>query len=143
MSGNPHLAVRVHTDRGSGEASHRDSGFMKRGHAGEHSGAERGGGGRRERAPRKHRRERSAFVGLDRDPDAISVGAPGEHRREGRVAVVGQPLNPRDRRRGLGWRHRDLVDHGRLAILEHGLPSRARPWGDELDQLRFRFALRH
>jgi NAD-dependent dihydropyrimidine dehydrogenase PreA subunit len=59
------------------------------------------------------------------------------------MAVVGEPLNTRDRRRGLGGGNRDLVDDGRLSVLEHGFPALARPRRHEFDQLRLRLALRH
>jgi NAD-dependent dihydropyrimidine dehydrogenase PreA subunit len=109
----------------------------------QHRSSERGSSGRRERAARKDGRKRGALVGLDRDPDAVRVGAPREHGGEGGMLVVGEPLNAWNRRGGLGRRHWDLVDHCRLSVLEHGLPPLTRTRGHQLDQLRFRFALRH
>jgi NAD-dependent dihydropyrimidine dehydrogenase PreA subunit len=143
MSRDPHLTVGVHSDGGGAEAAHRDAGLMQRGHAGQHRGPKGGGGRRSERASRKHGRERGALVGLDRNPDAVGIRAPGEHGRESRMAVIGEPLNSGNRRGGLGRRHRDLVDHGRFAVLEHGFPPLARSGGHELDELRLRFAFRH
>jgi NAD-dependent dihydropyrimidine dehydrogenase PreA subunit len=143
MSRQPHLAVAVHADRRSGETSHRDTGLVQRGHTRQHRGSKRGGCGRRERAARKDGRERRAFVGIDRDPDAVGVRAPRKHGREGRVAVFGEPLNSRNRRCCLSRGHRDLVDHGGLSVLEHSLPTLARPGGHEFNQLRLRFALGH
>jgi hypothetical protein len=59
------------------------------------------------------------------------------------MAVLGEPLNARNRRSGLGRGNRNLVDHGRFSVLEHGLPPLASPRGDEFNQLRLRFALGH
>jgi NAD-dependent dihydropyrimidine dehydrogenase PreA subunit len=59
------------------------------------------------------------------------------------VPVLGEPLDPRDRRRRFCGRYGDLVDHGRLAVLEHGFPPLARSRCYGLDQLWLGLALRH
>ena len=57
--------------------------------------------------------------------------------------VLGEALQAGNRRGCLGRRDRDLVDHCRFAVLEHDFPPRTCARRDELDQLRFRFTLRH
>src|SRR6266850_5110863 len=59
------------------------------------------------------------------------------------MPVIGEPLDAWDRRCGLGPRYRNLVDHRRLAVLEHGLPSLARARRHEFDQPWLWLALRH
>jgi ferredoxin len=139
----PHLTVAGDANRRGAEAAHRDAGLVQRRHAGQNRGAERCGGGRRQRTSRQERRERCAFVGLGRDPDSVRVGTPGEDGGEGRVPVIRESLNARDRRCRLGRRDRNLVHDGGFAVLEHGLPPLARSRCHELDQLRLGLALRH
>jgi NAD-dependent dihydropyrimidine dehydrogenase PreA subunit len=143
MARKPYVAVPGDADRGSAKSSHRDARLMKGSDAGQHSGSERRSSGWRERPTREHGGERRAFVRLDRDPDAVGVGAPRENGRERGMLVVGESLKARDRSGRLCGRHRNLVYHNGLPALEHGLPPLARPRRYEFDQLRFRLALRH
>jgi ferredoxin len=143
MAREPHVTVAGDANRGRGEATHRNAGLMQRRDAGEYRSPECGRGGWRERTARKQRGERCALVWLDGDPDSVGVGAPREHGGERGMPVLREPLQARNRRGSLSRRNGNLVDHGGLAVLEHDLPSRACSRRDELDQLRFRFALRH
>jgi ferredoxin len=143
MAREPYVTVAGDADRGRAEASHRDPGLVQRRDAGQHGGTERGRRGRRERTARQERGQRRALVGLDRDPDTVRISAPSEDRRQRGMPVLGESLQARNRRRSLCRRYRNLVDHGRLAVLEHGLPSLVRPRRDEFDQPRFRLALGH
>src|SRR5450631_2900043 len=59
------------------------------------------------------------------------------------MPMLGESLQAWDRRRGLSRRDRNLVHHGRLAVLEHGLPSLACARAHKFDQPRFWLALRH
>jgi ferredoxin len=59
------------------------------------------------------------------------------------MPVLSESLNARDRGCSLGRRDRDLVDHGRLPVLEHDFPPLARARRHKFDQPRLRLALRH
>jgi NAD-dependent dihydropyrimidine dehydrogenase PreA subunit len=59
------------------------------------------------------------------------------------MPVLGEPLNSRNRCGGFSRGDRDLVDHGRLATLEHDFPALARARRDKLDQPRLGLALCH
>jgi NAD-dependent dihydropyrimidine dehydrogenase PreA subunit len=143
MARKSYLAVARDADRGSAEASHRDAGLMQRRNARQDRGSKCGRRGGRERTARQEGGERRALVGLDRDPDAIRVSAPREDGRKRGMPVLRESLKAWDRSGCLGRWYRNFVDHGGLAVLEHGLPSLARPRRDEFDQLRLRLALRH
>jgi NAD-dependent dihydropyrimidine dehydrogenase PreA subunit len=143
MAGEPYVAIAGNTNRGCGEPAHRDAGLVERRDAGQNRRPKRGGGWRRERAASKQGGERRALVRLDRNPDAVRIGAPRENWGEGRMAMLRKALQAGNRRGCLCGRNRDLVDHRGLAVLEHDFPPRACARRDELDQLRFRFTLRH
>jgi ferredoxin len=143
MSAQSHFAVAGHTDRRGSEAAHRDARLVQGGDTGEHGCAQRGGGRRRQRTAGEDRAQRRALVRLDRDPDSVGVRAPCEDGREGGMAVLGQPLDAGHGSSCFGGGRADLVDHGRLAVLEHGLPPLAGARRYEFDQLRLGLALRH
>jgi ferredoxin len=143
MARESYVPIASDANRSGGEAAHRDAGFVQRSDARQHRGSQSSGGRRSERTAGQQGGERSALIRLDRDPDAVRIGAPGENGGEGRVWVLREALQPGNRRGCFGRRDRDLVDDCRLAVLEHNFPPRACARRDELDQLRFRFTLRH
>jgi hypothetical protein len=143
MAGESHFAVAVHTNGRSPESTHRNTGLMKGGYARQQTGAEGSRGRWRERSARQDGAEWRAFIGFDRDPQAVRIGAPRQHRRKRWMPVLEEPLNARYSRRGFGGRHRDFVhDHG-FSALEDGLPALARSRCNQLDQLRLGLALWH
>jgi hypothetical protein len=123
MSRQPDITIRGDAHGGGVEAAQRDSRFVERGDAGEDGQAEGGGRGRSQRSTRQDRAERSALVGIDRDPYAIGVGAPREHGREGGMAVFEKTLQPRHRRGSFGLGHLNFVHDHRLSIAQRGLPA--------------------
>jgi hypothetical protein len=80
MSRQSDLTVRRDAHRGGVESAKSDAGFVERRNSRKNSRAERGGGGRSERSASEDRAERRALIGVDRDPDAVVVGAPREDR---------------------------------------------------------------
>src|SRR5438876_8650556 len=116
VAGKPDLAIVGDSDRGRPEAPHRDPRLVQGGHAREHGGSKSGCRGWGQRSAGEDRAERRALVRFHRDPDTVLVGAPREHGREGRMAVLKQALKPRYGGSRLGGRNRDLVHHGGLAV---------------------------
>jgi len=130
----PDVSIRGDPHGRGAEATHGDAGLVKGGDSGKYGGPEGGCGWRRQRSSRQDRAERSALVGFDRDPEAVVVYTPAQDGGEGRMAMLKQALQARHGRGSFGRWHRDLVDHGRLAALEDGLPTLARTRRYKFDQ---------
>jgi hypothetical protein len=116
MPGESHITVRGDADRGRIESSECDSGLVKCGDAGDDGRAKDRGGGRSERSASENRAEGRALVRFDRNPDAVVVSAPREHRRKRRMAMVVEALQTRNGSRGFGLRHLYFVHDHRLPV---------------------------
>jgi len=138
VTGESDISIRGDSHGRGAEATHGDAGLVKGGDSGKHGGAESGCGGRRQRATREDRAERRALVGFNRDPEPVVLDTPGEDGGESWMAMLEQALHARHGRGRFGRWHRNLVDDGRLAALENGLPTLARTRRHKFDQPGFR-----
>ena len=143
MAGEPYLAISSDANCSCTEAAHGDARLVKRRNPGQQGGAQRGSGRRRQGPARQDGAERNSLVGFYGNPQAVRIRAPGEHWREGGMAVLEQPLDTRHRARSLRRRDRDFVYYNGLSVLEHGLPALAHARINKLDQPRFGLTLGH